>query len=91
MRLDHKKIGMVLGPMLFLLVLIIQPLKIDPAATDSVIKPGSNEVLATACWVITWWIFEAAPLAVTALLPIVMFTLLGVSKLDSVLSRMPTK
>ncbi len=85
MRLDHKKIGMVLGPMLFLLVLFIQPLKIDPAATDSVIKPGSNEVLATACWVITWWIFEAAPLAVTALLPIVMFTLLGVSKLDSVL------
>jgi solute carrier family 13 (sodium-dependent dicarboxylate transporter), member 2/3/5 len=76
MVFHFKSIGLWLGLALFLLVMVIQPIQL---------KPGSNEVLAVALWMITWWIFEAVPLAVTALLPIVLFSLLGVMSLDQVL------
>lgn len=39
--------------------------------------PPANAVLATAAWVAIWWITEALPIAVTALLPIVLFPLSG--------------
>ena len=85
MKLNPKKIGLILGPALFLVILLLQPLKVDTSGVESAMKPGSNEVLGTAAWIITWWVFEAVPLAVTAMLPIVLFTLLGVMKLENVL------
>ena len=36
-----------------------------------------NAVLATALWMAIWWISEAVPIAVTALLPIALFPLTG--------------
>ena len=35
-------------------------------------------VLAVAAWMAVWWVFEVVPLAVTALLPLVLFPLTGV-------------
>ncbi len=38
----------------------------------------ANVVLASACWIAIWWITECVPIAVTSLLPIVLFPLTGV-------------
>lgn len=83
MKVQPKQLGLWLGPILFMLLLALRPL--DVQTEGSLLKPGCNEVLATSAWVITWWVFEAVPLPVTALLPIVLFTILGVNKLDEVL------
>ncbi len=42
------------------------------------ISPSAHRVLAIAILMAYWWISEAIPLAVTALLPVVFFPLLGV-------------
>ncbi len=58
------------GPLLFLLVLLLVP--------GDFLGPGSNKTLAVAAWMIVWWISEAVPIPITALLPLVLFPFLGV-------------
>lgn len=61
--------GLLLGPLLFGLTLALyRPPGLEPAALA---------VLATTLWVATWWISEAAPIEVTALLPAILFPLTG--------------
>jgi len=69
-----KRFGFLAGPASFLLVLLL----VD---TDF-ISPGANKVLAVALWMIVWWISEAAPVPVTALLPLILFPFLGVMKMS---------
>jgi solute carrier family 13 (sodium-dependent dicarboxylate transporter), member 2/3/5 len=76
MHFHPKRLGLALGPLLFLMAIWLQPLHL---------KPGCNEVLGTAAWMIIWWVFECVPLAVTALLPIVLLSVTGVMKLEAVL------
>ncbi len=61
------KIGLLLGPVLFLGILLIS-LDMPPAA---------QRCLAAAVWIAVWWITEAVPLAVTSLLPLIFIPLLG--------------
>ncbi len=67
--LQSKNIGLILGPILFLLTLLFyHPKGLSPAA---------NAVLACTLWIAVWWITEAIPIAVTSLLPIILFPLTG--------------
>jgi sodium-dependent dicarboxylate transporter 2/3/5 len=68
-----KKIGLIVGPLLFL-ILIFTPL---PQTSDLSIE--AKIVLAATLWMALWWITEAIPIYVTALLPLVLFPSLGVT------------
>jgi sodium-dependent dicarboxylate transporter 2/3/5 len=64
-----KRIGLVLGPLLFLIIILFY----QPEG----LSPEGNAVLASTAWIAVWWITEAIPIAVTALLPIILFPLSG--------------
>jgi sodium-dependent dicarboxylate transporter 2/3/5 len=56
-----------------LLLFLINPFKVEPLA---------NKVLAVAAFVIVLWVSEAMPMAVVALLPLVLFPLLNIATLE---------
>lgn len=68
--MTRQILGLILGPVLFISMLLM-PL---PAG----MTPGALSVAAVACLMAVWWVSEAAPIAATALLPIILFPLLGV-------------
>jgi len=64
-----KRIGLVLGPLLFVIInLFVKPEGLSPEGVA---------VLASTVWIAIWWITEAIPIAVTALLPIILFPYLA--------------
>jgi len=69
-----KTAGFVGGPVAFLLV--------SSLVSADFISPGANKVLGVAAWMIVWWITEAAPIPITALLPLILFPFLGVMKMS---------
>ncbi|MBL8891175.1 MAG: DASS family sodium-coupled anion symporter [Planctomycetaceae bacterium] len=64
------------GPAFFFAVLYWEPFH------ERFPEPGAaqlaDKVLAVGVWMLAWWIMEAVPLAVTALLPMLLFPLLSV-------------
>jgi sodium-dependent dicarboxylate transporter 2/3/5 len=64
-----QKVGLALGPLLFLLMLFID---LEPA------NPAVTRMAAVAVLMATWWITDAIPLFATALLPMILFPLLGI-------------
>ena len=73
--ISGRQIGFILGPLLFAILLLVLP--------NDLISPGANKVLALGAWMITWWILEAVPIPVTALLPLVAFPALGVMSMKA--------
>ena len=67
--MNLKNTGLILGPTLFILTRYLISFEGLP--------DEANAVLASALWIATWWITEALPISVTALLPIVLFPLTG--------------
>lgn len=63
-----QKIGLFLGPALFLLILFLLPL---PGLSTE-----GRAVLAVTAWMAVWWILEAMPLGITSLMPLVLLPLL---------------
>jgi sodium-dependent dicarboxylate transporter 2/3/5 len=70
LRISFKTFGLIVGPTLFFII--------HQARFMGGLEPLAWSVLALAVWMVVWWITEAAPMAVTALLPIVVFPAVGV-------------
>jgi sodium-dependent dicarboxylate transporter 2/3/5 len=61
------------GPFLFAITLLFNPFGLDIEA---------NNVMAVAFLMITWWIAEALPMPAVALIPLVLFPLMGIAKIS---------
>ena len=70
-----RKIGLILGPILFL---IFYNLPI------TIINPEADKIIAIAIWMVSWWITEAVSISVTALIPLTIFPLLGIMDMKAV-------
>lgn len=69
MKLSKRLLGLVLGPLVFVLVIVFfHPVGLSDTA---------NAILACASWIAIWWVLEPIPIAATALLPIVIFPISG--------------
>ena len=68
----RQKIGLVLGPALFLLMLLIP--------TPAGMEPSAQKMAAVALLMATWWMCESIPIPATSLLPITLFPLMGIMK-----------
>ncbi len=66
-----QKVGLVLGPVFGLLIFFSD---LEPG------NPAATRMAAVAALMATWWITEALPLSATALLPLVLFPMLGIMK-----------
>ncbi|HED66249.1 MAG TPA: SLC13/DASS family transporter [Planctomycetes bacterium] len=67
--LGVRRVGLVLGPALFLAILIAPGLSLD--ATQ-------RRVAAITAWTATWWLTACVPVAAASLLPAALFPLFGV-------------
>ena len=72
--MNSKKIGLFLGPILFILTRLF--------FNSEGLSDEANAVLASTLWIAVWWITEAIPIAATSLLPIILFPLSGALPLD---------
>ncbi len=66
----RQRVGMVLGPLLFVLMLVLP--------TPAGMEPGAQKMAAVALLMATWWMCESIPIPATSLLPIALFPLLGI-------------
>ena len=67
--MNPNKIGLFLGPILFILTRIF--------FQSEGLSDEANAVLASTLWIAIWWITEPIPIAATSLLPIILFPLSG--------------
>ncbi len=72
---DKKQIFVILGPVLFFVLQFIGGPKDMP--------DPAFDVLSATIWIALWWVTEAVPIAVTALLPIILFPLTGALDLST--------
>ena len=70
--------GLVLGPLLFILILLAGPKSLSPSATV---------VAGVTIWMALWWISEAIPISATALLPIVLLPAFGAMNVGDVTAQ----
>jgi solute carrier family 13 (sodium-dependent dicarboxylate transporter), member 2/3/5 len=76
MRFDIRRVGMVIGPSLFFLILLYP--------TPAEMGESAKMVLAISVWMIVWWITEAIPVYATALLPIGLIPAMGILPVDEI-------
>jgi sodium-dependent dicarboxylate transporter 2/3/5 len=73
-HLTKKYLGLAIGPVLFFLILFLQPFE--------GLSHAGHATLATSAWVAVWWIGELIPIAATSLLPIVLLPLSGAAPIN---------
>ena len=82
-RTLHQKIGLALGPVLAIAML-------SSAAPDGLSDAGWTTA-AIGVLMAVWWATEAVPIAITAMLPLVVFPLLGVATIQDTASPYANK
>ena len=70
MPVSKRMIGLILGLVTFLLIILFVDL--EPG------NPFATRTLAVAALMAIWWILEAVPLSITALVPLVLFPAMGI-------------
>ncbi|MFY0992131.1 SLC13 family permease [Halomonas sp. C05BenzN] len=75
-RVSRLKItlGLPLGPLMAAGLLLLE--------APSGLPPAAWQVVALTAWMATWWVLEPVPIAVTALLPVALLPLLGVTSVN---------
>lgn len=75
MNRNIKRSILFLGPLIFVLMQVLdRPESMPEAAFD---------VLSVTIWMALWWVFEVIPIAVTAILPIILFPLTGAVDIET--------
>jgi len=69
-----KLLALLAGPIVALLIYLINPFSVGPMAL---------KVLAVGGLMITWWVTEALPMPVVALLPLILFPLFKINSLEN--------
>ena len=64
-----KNIGLVLGPLVYFIIKLFY--------NPNELSEEGLAILASTLWVAIWWVTEAVPIYVTALIPIILFPLSG--------------
>ena len=72
--INSKNFGLLAGPFVFFLINFFFQIN----GLDTL----SKSVIASTAWIAIWWVFEAVPIAITALLPVILFPLTGSLSLD---------
>ena len=75
MQYFTRKIGLIGGPLSFLIILFF--------FKSQGLSHEATGVMAVTSWMAIWWITEAIPIAATALLPIVLFPVTGAMEMGS--------
>ena len=73
-RATHQKIGLILGPLVALLILSLE--------TPDHLSLAAWRTASMGALMAIWWATEAVPIAVTALLPLIFFPLLGIANIQ---------
>lgn len=74
-RSRHQQLGLLLGPLVAICLLFLSP--------PEHLSQAGWATAAIGIWMAIWWSTEAVPVAVTALLPLVTFELLGILDLKA--------
>lgn len=70
-----QRVGLLAGPLLFIVLLLL------PAPEG--LTDAAWLLVAVAALMVVWWVTEALPIAITSLLPLVLFPLLGILDISS--------
>jgi len=71
------------GPLLAALLFLLLPEEYRSGAGPQIVfTTAGRATLAVMCWMAVWWLTEAVDISVTALLPLVLFPLLGIAPIE---------
>jgi len=85
-KLDKKRIGLSLGPIIFMIVMLVpEPQSmIDVAPAGNALAP--QIALGMLLWILVWWVTECMPLGLAALIIPLVFCMSGILSWNTALS-----